>query len=64
MTIADENFEQARQLPEPLARDALDFVLFLRTRHQRRDWRDLIDARSSALAGTRDNDRDEAWNHV
>jgi hypothetical protein len=64
MTIAEQIFEQARQLPEPLAREALDFVLFLRTRHERREWRDLMDAQSSALAGTWDNDADEAWNNV
>ena len=56
MTIADQIFEQAGQLPEPLAREALDFVLFLRTRHERRECRNLMDAQSSALAGTRDND--------
>jgi hypothetical protein len=64
MTIADQLFEQAKQLPEPLAREALDFVLFLRARHERGEWRDLMDAQTIALAGTWDNAEDEAWNDV
>jgi hypothetical protein len=64
MTIADQLFEQAKQLPEPLARKALDFVLFLRARHERAEWRNLMDAQTTALAGTWDNAEDEAWNDV
>lgn len=64
MTLADQLFEQAKLLPEPLAREALDFVLFLRARHERTEWQDLIGAQSSALVETWDNDDDEAWNSV
>jgi hypothetical protein len=64
MTLADQLFEQAKQLPEPLAREALDFVLFLRARHERKEWRNLMDAQAMALAATWDNEDDEAWNNV
>jgi hypothetical protein len=64
MTIADQLFEQAKQLPEPLAREALDFVLFLRARYERQEWRDLMNAQISALVETWDNEADEAWNNV
>jgi hypothetical protein len=62
MTIADQLFEQAKQLPEPLAREALDFVLFLRAGYERQEWRYLMNAQISALVETWDNEADEAWN--
>jgi hypothetical protein len=64
MTLADQLFEQAKQLPEPLAQEALDFVLFLRAKHERKEWRDLMDAQATALADTWNNEEDEAWNNV
>jgi hypothetical protein len=64
MTVADQVYEQAKLLPEPLAREALDFVLFLRDRLERGELRDLVDAQSVALAGVWDNQEDEAWNNV
>jgi hypothetical protein len=39
-------------------------VLFLRARHERKEWRNLMDAQAMALAATWDNDDDEAWNNV
>ena len=44
MTLADQLFTQAKLLPDPLVRDALDFVLFLRQRQERAERRDLMDA--------------------
>jgi hypothetical protein len=64
MTVAEQVYEQARLLPEPLAREALDFVLFLRERQERGEWRNLIDAQSLGLAAVWDNPEDEAWNDV
>ena len=51
-------------LPEPLAREALDFVLFLRSRQERGELRNLTDAQSVALASAWDNPQDEAWDNV
>jgi hypothetical protein len=64
MTLAEQLFEQAKLLPDPLAQEALDFVLFLRERQERRDWSNLRDAQSAALADVWDNPDDEAWNRV
>lgn len=64
MTLADQLLAEARRLPEPLVREALDFVLFLRQRHEREAERDLINAQARALTETWDNDEDEVWNRV
>ncbi|MGE0222108.1 MAG: hypothetical protein AB7F35_23015 [Acetobacteraceae bacterium] len=64
MTVAEQVFEHAKLLPEPLAREALDFVLFLRSRQDRAETRDLMAAQSFALATVWDNEEDEAWNGV
>jgi hypothetical protein len=64
MTVAEQVYEQAKLLPEPLAREALDFVMFLRDRQERGEWRDLIDAQTVALTAVWDNPEDEAWNNV
>ena len=55
MTIADAVYEQVKALPEPLAREVLDFVAFLRERRDREDWRDLMDAQARSLAPVWDN---------
>ena len=64
MTVAEQVYEQAKLLPQPLAQEALDFVLFLRTRQERGEWRDLMDAQSETLAAVWDNAEDEAWDNV
>jgi hypothetical protein len=64
MTLAEELFEQAKMLPDPLAREALGFVLFLRERQASQEWRNLMDVQSVALDGVWDNPEDEAWNSV
>jgi hypothetical protein len=64
MSVADQVFEQAKLLPEHLAQEALDFVLFLRSRRERSEWRDLIEAQATALASVWDNAEDEAWDDV
>jgi hypothetical protein len=64
MTVAEQVYEQAKLLPEPLAREALDFVLFLRERQERGEWRNRMDAQAMALASVWDNPEDEVWNSV
>ena len=64
MTVAEQVYEQAKLLPQPLVQEALDFVLFLRARQERAEWRDLMNAQSVALVTVWDNDADEAWNDV
>ena len=60
----DQLYEEAKLLPPPLAREALDFVLFPRGRQDQGEWRDLMAAQASALANTWDHNEDEAWNNV
>jgi hypothetical protein len=64
MTLAEQVYEQAKLLPQPLAQEALDFVLFLRARLERGELRDLMDAQSTTIAAVWDNKDDAAWNGV
>ncbi len=58
MSIADMVYEQVKALPEPLAREVLDFVGFLRDRGE---WRDLMNAQATGLAPVRDSAEDKVW---
>jgi hypothetical protein len=64
MTVAEQVYAQAKLLPQPLAQEALDFVLFLHARLERGEWRDLEKVQATALATVWDNPEDEAWNDV
>jgi hypothetical protein len=64
MTVAEELYEQAKLLPQPLVQEALDFVLFLRARQDRGEGRDLMHAQSGVLAEVWNNTEDEVWDHV
>ena len=61
MSIADLIYEQAKRLPEDLAREVLDFVGYLAGREQREQDRDLMNAQQTALNRIWDNPEDEAW---
>lgn len=64
MTLADRLFIHAKLLPDPLVRETLDFVLFLRQWQERIEIRDLMHAQSLAPQSTWDNEEDEVWNDV
>ncbi len=64
MTVAEQVYEQAKLLPQPLAQEALDFVLFLRARQEGGEWRDLVNAQTVSLANVWDNAEDQAWDNV
>jgi hypothetical protein len=64
MSIAELVYEQVKALPEPAAREVLDFIGYLRERVERHEWRDLMNAQSSSLAPLWDNADDEVWNDV
>ncbi|HZL30589.1 MAG TPA: DUF2281 domain-containing protein [Pseudolabrys sp.] len=61
MSVADQVYEQVKTLPEPLAREVLDFVAFLRDRRDRGEWRDLMTAQAASLAPVWDNAEDKVW---
>ena len=64
MTIADMVYKQVKTLPEPLAREVLDFIGFLRERRDRVEWRDLMNAQAKGLAAVWDNTEDKVWDDV
>jgi hypothetical protein len=61
MSIADMVYEQVKTLPEPLAREVLDFVGYLRDSQDHADRRDLMNAQTGSLAGVWDNAEDKVW---
>ena len=64
MTFSDLVYEQVKALPDPLAREVLDFIGYLRERGERRDWRDLMNAQAPALADAWDSPEDQVWDNV
>jgi hypothetical protein len=64
MTIAELVYSQVKLLPDPLAREVLDFVGFLREGRDRAEWRDLMNAQATGLAGVWDNPEDKVWDDV
>lgn len=64
MTFADQVYEQVKSLPEPLVREVLDFIGYLRERGERRAWRDLMNAQAPALADAWDSAEDQVWDNV
>lgn len=63
MTIAEQIAQIAGTLPEPLAREALDFVRFLQAR-KCGEWNDWQGAQTASLAHVWDNPADGVWNDV
>jgi hypothetical protein len=64
MTIAELVYEQVKALPEPLAREVLDFVEFLHERRDRKQWRDLMNAQADSLAPIWNNSEDQVWDNA
>jgi len=64
MGIADLVYEQVKTLPEPLAREVLDFVAFLRERQDRAEWRDLMKAQADSLAPVWESAEDKVWDNA
>jgi hypothetical protein len=64
MSIADLVYEQVKMLPEPLAREVLDFVGFLRERRDQTEWRDLMSAQATSLSPVWDNAEDKVWDNA
>jgi hypothetical protein len=64
MTIAEQVYEQVKTLPDPLAREVLDFIALLRERRGRGEWHDLMAAQAASLAPVWDNAEDSVWDHA
>jgi len=63
-TTAEMIFERVKVLPEPVAREVLDFVAFLQSRLERRQQEDLIQAQAMPLNAIWDNAQDGVWDGV
>ena len=64
MTIADQVYSQVKLLPEPLAREVLQFIGYLRDGRDRAEWRDLMQAQAISLESVWDNAEDKFWDNV
>jgi hypothetical protein len=64
MSLAELILERVKRLPEPLAREVLDFAAFLETRGEREGWRDLAGAQSAPLNALWDAPEDQVWDDL
>jgi hypothetical protein len=64
MTIAELVYEQVKALPEPLAREVLDFVGFLHEGRERKEWRDLMNSQADSLEQVWNSAEDQVWDHA
>lgn len=64
MNTAEMIYEQVKTLPEPLAREVLDFVGYLTMKAQHEEIGDLTQAQEPSLGEIWNNTDDDVWNHV
>ena len=64
MRLAEIVQEQIKALPEGQVKEVLDFIGYLKSRNDRSQWNDLMQAQEKSLAQVWDNPDDEVWNHV
>jgi len=66
MNIAQKIYEQARQLPEPLAKEVLDFIEYIEAKHGLKDIgsEHLKETQIPVMKSVWDNTEDEVWNEL
>ncbi len=64
MSTAERIYEQVKDLPEPLVREALDFVGYLRAKLDHGEVLNLMQAQQQSLDEVWDNTTDDVWNNV
>ncbi len=64
MTLGELAYEQFRTLPEPQAKEVLDFIGFLKETQERAEWEDLMRVQATWLKAIWDNPEDEVWNEL
>ena len=64
MSLAEQILERVSRLPEPLAREVLDFADFLEAREEREARHDLSEAQSGPLNRLWDTPEDQVWDEV
>ena len=63
-TVAERIYQTAKPLPEPLAREALRYIEYLRFRAERGDFLDWLSAQETALNKVWNSEEDEDWNNA
>lgn len=65
MSVAEQIYEIAKPLPEPLALEALHFIEYLSSKHtEHAEMSDLTRAQEVVMKHVWDNQDDEVWNDV
>lgn len=64
MNTAEIIYERTKNLPEPLAREVLNFVDFITLKREHAETENLMLAQQSSLARIWENSEDEVWNHA
>ncbi len=69
MELADKIHQEAQRLPEPLAREVLDFIGYLEHRHglaqkDAPEVQDLKAAQQESVSKLWDNPEDKIWNDL
>lgn len=65
MSIAEQIYEVAKPLPEPLALEALHFIEYLSSKTaDRAEMADLTRAQETVMEHVWNNPEDEVWNDV
>jgi hypothetical protein len=66
MTTIDKIMQEVQRLPEPLAREVLDFIGYIELKHGLTDQlsEELKEAQTPAMSHIWDNADDEVWNDL
>ena len=64
MGLAEIVQEQLKTMPELQVKEVLDFIGYLKSRHEQLEWQDLAQAHEKSLSVIWDNAEDEVWNNV
>lgn len=66
MAIAQKIYEEVLKLPEPLAKEVLDFIGYIEIKHGLKDMQtdELIKAQGPVMDQIWSNNEDEIWNDL
>jgi len=56
--------KEVKTLPAFKAQEVLDFIIFLKTKNENKEWKDMMKAQEKSLSNIWDNDEDGIWDNV
>lgn len=56
--------QEIRSLPSDKTQEVLDFILFIKSRPENKQWQNLMAAQQQPLSHVWDNVEDEVWNEL